>query len=69
METPNPNPEAQASGKHRCMALFGVQLRDDLSSKAKDGSQNVHDNNAAWVAGPSRICFLALSSQLLALGS
>jgi hypothetical protein len=46
-----------------CKALFGVRLRDDLlfeceSAKTKDGSQNVRDNNAAWVAGPSRICFL-----------
>jgi len=38
-----------------------VRLRDDLSfgdlASAKDGRQNVRDNNAAWVAGPSRICF------------
>jgi hypothetical protein len=38
-----------------------VQLRDDLSfgdlAWAEDGRQNVRDNNAAWVAGPSRICF------------
>jgi hypothetical protein len=40
-----------------CTALFGVQLRDDLPPKAKDGSHDVHDNNAAWVAGPGRICF------------
>jgi hypothetical protein len=44
------------------MALFGVPLRDDLSPPAKDGGQNVRDNNAAWVAGPSRICFFALDS-------
>jgi len=35
METPNPNPEAQASGEHRRIALFGVQLRDDLSLRRK----------------------------------
>jgi hypothetical protein len=28
MEALNRNPEAQASGEHRCMALFGVQVRD-----------------------------------------
>jgi len=28
--------------------------------KAKDGSQNVRDNNAARVAGPGRICFCAV---------
>ncbi len=33
---------------------------------AKDGRQNVRDNNAAWVAGPSRICF---SSQLELFGA
>ena len=27
-------------------------------AEAKDGSRNIHDNSAAWVAGPSRICFL-----------
>jgi hypothetical protein len=35
----------------------GARLRDDLFASAKDDSQNVRDNNAAWVAGPSRICF------------
>jgi len=25
---------------------------------AKDGGSDVRDNNAAWVAGPSRICFV-----------
>jgi hypothetical protein len=40
------------------MALCGVRLHDGLPRKRKDGSQNVRDNNAAWVAGPSRICFL-----------
>jgi len=30
-------------------------------AKAKDSSQNVRDNNAARVAGLSRICFAALS--------
>jgi hypothetical protein len=24
---------------------------------AEPASQKIHDNNAAWVAGPSRICF------------
>jgi hypothetical protein len=58
MEALNRNSEAQASGEHRKhAALLGVRLRDDLSPPAKDGSQNVRDNNAAWVAGPSRICF------------
>jgi hypothetical protein len=33
-------------------------LHDDLFASAKDDNQNVRDNNAAWVAGPSRICFL-----------
>jgi len=72
MEALNRNPEAQASGERRCKALFGVRLRDGLwpprsfvlastrlgdFAGAKDGSQNVRDNNAAWVAGPGRICF------------
>jgi hypothetical protein len=35
MEALNRNPEAQASGEHRCMALLRVQLRDDLSPRRK----------------------------------
>jgi hypothetical protein len=35
MEAPNPDPEAQASGDRRCMALLRVQLRDDLSLRRK----------------------------------
>jgi hypothetical protein len=58
MEAPDPDPEAQASGERRCVALFGVQLHDDLSPMVKDDNQNLRDNNAAWVAGPGRICFL-----------
>jgi len=57
METPNPNPGAQASGEHRCIALLRVQLRDDLSPWRKTAVRNVRDNNAARVAGPGRICF------------
>jgi hypothetical protein len=32
-------------------------LLNDLFASAKDDNQNVRDNNAAWVAGPGRICF------------
>ncbi len=39
------------------MASFEVQLRDGLSLKRKMNDQSIRDNNAAWVAGPSRICF------------
>ncbi len=49
------------------MASFEVQLRDGLSLKRKMNDQSIRDNNAAWVAGPSRICFLrgqAISSKL-----
>ncbi len=55
--------------KPRCSierkVLFGAQLRDGFRSCAKapgesDG-QNIRDNNAAWVAGPGRICFVCLS--------
>jgi hypothetical protein len=59
METPDPEPEAQASGSVECMASFEVQLRDGLSLKRKMNDQSIRDNNAAWVAGPSRICFFA----------
>ena len=57
------DPEAQASGEHRGRALFGVQLRDHLSPPAKDGRQCIRDNNAAWVAGPGRICFVISSGR------
>jgi hypothetical protein len=57
METPNPEPEAQASGSVDAIALFEVQLHDGLSLKRKMNNQSVRDNNAAWVAGPGRICF------------
>ena len=56
-KTPNPNPEAQASGEHRCIALLRVRLRDALSLRRKTAVRNVRDNNAARVAGPGRICF------------
>ena len=52
------DPEARASGEHRCEAFFEVLLRDGFSLKRKMNSQSVRDNNAAWVAGPGRICFL-----------
>ena len=42
-------------------------LLGDFLRLVKDGSQNVRDNNAAWVAGPGRICFLAVGCQLSAL--
>jgi hypothetical protein len=58
METLNSDPEAQASGERRSEALFEVRLRDGFSLKRKMSSQSVRDNNAAWVAGPGRICFL-----------
>jgi hypothetical protein len=61
METPDPNPEAQSSGEHRCIALLPVQLRDALSPRRKTAVRNVRDNNAARVAGPGRICFDARS--------
>src|SRR5437899_11525064 len=65
METPNPNPEAQASGEHRCIALLPVRLRDDLSPRRKTAVRNVRDNNAARVAGAGRICyFLSLPSPI-----
>jgi hypothetical protein len=35
MKALNRNPEAQASGEHRCRALLRVQLRDDLSPRRK----------------------------------
>jgi hypothetical protein len=35
MDALNRNPEAQASGEHRRMALSKVQLRDDLSPRRK----------------------------------
>ncbi len=47
-------------GSIEAIALLRVRWRDD-------GSQNVRDNNAAWVAGPSRICFF--SSQLSVVSS
>jgi hypothetical protein len=59
---PNPNPEAQASGEHRCIALLRVQVRDDLSPWRKTAVRNVRDNNAARVAGPGRICFPPLTN-------
>ena len=34
-------------------------------ASVKEGSQSVRDNNAAWVAGPGRICFLPLSTTIL----
>jgi hypothetical protein len=43
-------------------------LRFGSFASAKDSSRNVRDNNAAWVAGPGRICFyIAFASALLAL--
>ncbi len=39
----------------------GAVARCSFAS-AKDGSQNVRDNNAARVAGPGRICFFFHSS-------
>lgn len=54
----NRDPEAQASGEHRCNALFGERLRDDFRFGERQRSE-IRDNDAAWVAGPSRICFLA----------
>jgi hypothetical protein len=65
METPNPNPEAQASGEHRCIALLRVRLRDDLSPWRKTAVRNVRDNNAARVAGPGRICFPPLIPKIV----
>src|SRR6266849_8768861 len=63
METPNPNPEAQVSGEHRCIAPLPVQLRDALSPWRKTAVRNVRDNNAARVAGPGRICFCTLMTR------
>jgi hypothetical protein len=34
----------------------------ESESEVEDGSRNVRDNNAAWVAGPSRICLLGASA-------
>jgi len=34
-KTPNPDLEARASSEHRCIALHGVLLRDDLSRRRK----------------------------------
>ena len=35
-------------------------------ASVKDSSRNVRDNNAAWVAGPGRICFyIACTTTLL----
>ena len=64
METPNPNPEAQVSGEHRCIAPLPVQLRDALSPWRKTAVRNVRDNNAARVAGPGRICFAPLAHRV-----
>jgi hypothetical protein len=44
-----------------------VRLRGGLSLKRKMNDQSIRDNNAAWVAGPGRICFFAgavISSKL-----
>jgi len=38
-------------------ALSRAPVGDALSLLAKDGRQNIRDNNAARVAGPGRICF------------
>jgi hypothetical protein len=35
----------------------GCAMIIESFASVKDSSQNVRDNNAAWVAGPSRICF------------
>jgi hypothetical protein len=37
-------------------------------ASVKEGSQSVRDNNAAWVAGPSRICFLTIKVMCTAGG-
>jgi len=53
---PNHNPEAQASGERRRRALFGVPCAVIFREGERRQSE-LRDNNAAWVAGPSRICF------------
>ena len=55
------------------MALFarkslerGCAMIVESFASVKDSSRNVRDNNAAWVAGPSRICFyIAFTTALL----
>jgi hypothetical protein len=61
IEAMNSKPEAQASGEHRMQSPLRSAVARWSFAKAKDDSQNVRDNNAARVAGPSRICFFASS--------
>jgi hypothetical protein len=56
METPNPALKRKPQGESMHRAPRSAVARRSFAS-AKDGSQNIRDNNAAWVAGPSRICF------------
>jgi hypothetical protein len=49
----------QNPATHSGIALFGV-WRDVLSLRRKTELQSVHDNNAARVAGPGRICFFRM---------
>lgn len=56
MEALNVLPERKPR-ESSLQALFGVRLRDVLSLRRKTTTQSIRDNNAARVAGPSRICF------------
>jgi hypothetical protein len=61
METLNRNPEAQASGQHcESCTLTSAGTRCSFVSDERRQPESSR-NNAARVAGPGRICFLALA--------
>jgi hypothetical protein len=58
MESVETETEVRTSAKRRLIARSHERrMGDALSLTRKTAARILRDNNAAWVAGPGRICF------------